>query len=140
MTSAQLELLEDKEFYHDAVVIGQLPGRFVIVQANKVGFNIGKLVSTLGDYVSWSIQWYNIKDAGIAGKSRITLEYLPCWTDKESGNEIRRKIQPANAHAMLTTAKRKRFIGDAFDMTTSGSAYISLVHISYTFARTGTMV
>jgi hypothetical protein len=34
LTSAQLEQLEDTEFYHDAEVLGQLPGRFVIIQTN----------------------------------------------------------------------------------------------------------
>ena len=34
LTSAQLEQLEDREFYHDAEVLGQLPGRFVIIQTN----------------------------------------------------------------------------------------------------------
>ena len=99
--------------------MGQLPDRFVIVSANKIGFNIGKLVSTLDDYVSWSIQWYNIKDAGVVGKPRLGVEYLPCWTDRDSGNEIRQRIQPANSDPMLATVKRKRFIGDAFDMNAS---------------------
>jgi hypothetical protein len=119
LTSEQMQQLEDKEFYHDAEVMGQLPDRFVIVSANKIGFNIGKLVSTLDDYVSWSIQWYNIKDAGVAGKPRIGVEYLPCWTDRDSGNEIRQRTQPANSDPMLATVKRKRFIGDAFDMNAS---------------------
>jgi hypothetical protein len=75
-------------------------------------------VSTRHDnYVSWSVQWYNIKDAGVTGKSRLTLEYLP---DKASGCEIRQKVQPADSDPMLTTIKRKRFIGDAFDMRSSG--------------------
>ena len=120
LTSAQLEQLEDKEFYHDAEVMGQLPSRFVIVSANKIGFNIGKLVSTLDDYVSWSIQWYNVKDAGVVGKSRVGVEYLPCWADRDSGNQIRQRIQPARSDPMLTTVKRRRFIGDAFDMNASG--------------------
>ena len=119
LTSEQMQQLEDREFYHDAEVMGQLPGRFVIVSANKIGFNIGKLVSTLDDYVSWSIQWYNIKDAGVTGKSRVGVEYLPCWTDRDSGNEIRQRVQPANSDPMLATVKRKRFIGDTFDMSAS---------------------
>ena len=40
--------------------------------------------------------------------------------DKASGCEIRQKVQPADSDPMLTTIKRKRFIGDAFDMRSSG--------------------
>ena len=97
LTPMQVEKLSNKDQWHEAEVLGQVPGAMVIVNTPIIGFNVGKLVRTQDDYVSWTIQWFNIKDAGVEGKSRLTNTYLPCWIDKTSGEEIRSVLQPENS-------------------------------------------
>jgi hypothetical protein len=55
LSAEQPAQLLDKEHFHDAEILGQLPGKMVVIQAISVVFNIGMLQSTLGDYVTWTI-------------------------------------------------------------------------------------
>ena len=80
----------------------------------------GKLIETLDDHESWTVQWYNIKDVGVAGKSRVTNAYLPCWIHDETGVEVRSPVAPPNHSAMVHTVKRKRFRFDPFELLPSG--------------------
>jgi hypothetical protein len=67
LTPEQQAQLEDKEFFHDAEVLGQLPGKLLLSGHQALGFNIGKLVSIHDGYVSWSVQ---------NGTTFVMLEYL----------------------------------------------------------------
>jgi hypothetical protein len=120
VSAEQAAQLLDKEHFHDAEILGQLPGKMVVIQANTIGFNVGMLESTLDDYVTWTIQWFNIVDVGVAGKSRLNLAYLPCWTDNVSGQETRAKVRPEGSDPMLYTARRSRIMFDPFDLTSQG--------------------
>ena len=120
LTPVQVEKLSNKDQWHEAEVLGQVPGAMVIVNTPIIGFNVGKLVKTQDDYESWTIQWFNIKDAGVEGKSRLTNTYLPCWIDKTSGEEVRSVLQPENSDPMLCTVKRKRILFEPFELTSSG--------------------
>ena len=112
VSAEQAAQLLDKEHFHDAEILGQLPGKMVVIQANTIGFNVGMLESTLDDYVTWTIQWFNIVDVGVTGKSRLNLAYLPCWTDNVSGQETRAKVRPEGSDPMLYTARRSRIMFD----------------------------
>ncbi len=103
-----------------AEVLGQVPGAMVVISAPTVGFNIGQLVRTMDDRVSWIIQWFNIKDAGVSGKSRLAAPYLPCWTDKGTGVEARSTAAPDNSDPMQYTVKQKRFKFKPFSLKANG--------------------
>ena len=51
LTPAQLERLGNKDQWHEAEVLGQVPGTMVIVNTPIIGFNVGRLVRTQDDYV-----------------------------------------------------------------------------------------
>ena len=90
-----------------------------MVKTNIIGWLIAKLIETRDDDLSWNIQWYNIKQAGVSGTNRLSGVYLPCWVD-ENGIEIRAKIQPNKTEPMTYTVRRKRFMFDPFILTPTG--------------------
>ena len=103
VSAEQAARLLDKEHLHDAEILGQLPGKMVVIQANTIGFNVGMLESTLDDYVTWAIQWFNIVDVGVAGKSRLNLAYCLAGLTALLGLETRAKIRPEGSDPMFYT-------------------------------------
>ena len=66
------------------------------------------------------MQWFNIRDVGVSGRSRLTPPYLPCWTEKDTGIEVRSLVQPENTEPMEFTIKSKRLLFDPFQLKPDG--------------------
>lgn len=98
----------------------QKPGAMVVISAPTVGWNIVKLISTQDDYLTWTVQYYNIKKAGTSGTNRLSNPYMSCWWDSQNV-EIRSKTQPANTVAFQLAVKRKRILFEPFDLKPDGS-------------------
>ena len=119
LTTDQLRQLGEKELYIETEILGLVPGAFVVVKTNIIGWLIAKLIETRDDDLSWNIQWFNIKQAGVSGANRLSGVYLPCWVD-ENGIEVRAKLQPHKTEPMTYTVRRKRFMFDPFILTPTG--------------------
>ena len=86
---------------HGQVNAGRAPGAMAIVRmpGHTAAWHVARLVSTQDDYLSWTIQWYNIDMGSPKGTNRVTAPYFPCWAD-ESDVEARTH-EPAEGHRPL---------------------------------------